>query len=99
MRRITLLGLAAAMMASVCGGCDTVDRIDSRIDCRQICSRYAECFDENYNVDECMTNCRNEANTDENYEAKVDSCENCIDDASCASATFGCADACVDVVP
>ncbi len=90
---------AAVVFAFSLGTLGCADEIDNAIDCNGICDRYASCFDANYDVDACAHNCRDSANSDDSYESKVDACESCIDDMSCASSLFNCGDECVDVVP
>jgi hypothetical protein len=101
MRNITLLGAAFAI-SCVGVGCDggAADRLDNRWDCKQICDRFAECVtDDDYDVDDCAKECRDNANSDDDFESKVDNCENCLDDRdSCAEDTVQCADECTGVV-
>ena len=84
------LGLAAG------AGCDTVD---AAFDCQSVCSRYSECFNSDYDVDSCRSRCRDRAANDESVRQAADACEACIDDMSCASATFNCAGSCSNIVP
>ena len=78
-------------------GC--TDEIDRITDCQDICSRYADCFDDSYDVEGCRNECKNEAADSENFDQRVDNCENCLDDRSCSSAAFGCATECAGIVP
>ncbi len=83
-------------------GCEdgAADRIDNRLDCRQICDRYEDCADENYDTEECRDNCRDKANDNNEFESKVEQCSDCLDgDGSCTEDTFKCADKCVGIVP
>lgn len=80
--------------------CDSADRIDNRLDCRQICDRYAECIDDDYDVGACREQCRDSANDDGDFEGRVEECSDCIDNGdSCAADTFQCAAECVGIVP
>lgn len=93
---ITLVLLPVLLVGAGCSGDNEVDRV---IDCHSICDRYSECFDSDYDVDECRGSCESEADADAEFEDRVDSCEACIDEASCTEGTFSCADDCVGIVP
>lgn len=85
--------LGFALTPSGCGD------VDAAFDCQAVCSRYASCYDADYNVSQCRDVCRAKAKNDAQQRAKADQCEACIDDKSCASATFSCATECVGIVP
>ena len=87
----------AAVLAIV--GPMSCDSIDTAFDCESVCSRYRDCYDANYNVDACRANCRTRAANDSSVKAAADTCEACIDDMSCVSATFNCASSCGAIVP
>lgn len=72
------------------------DEADQAIDCNQICNRYKDCFDADYDVGACVDRC--EPMLDEDPHA-ADDCENCIDDRSCTGAAFNCATECGGIVP
>lgn len=90
--RTSLLG-AGLLVASAC------QPIDAALDCNTVCTRYKDCFDGDYNVDECATRCRKSAEADGSYYTSLDRCEACITDRACASATFNCGSECSNVVP
>ncbi|MBK7857731.1 MAG: hypothetical protein IPJ65_03695 [Archangiaceae bacterium] len=90
-----LLFLIGAL-AVLTSGCRAVD---SAVDCHSICTRYRDCFDQNYGVDSCESRCRANANSDSSYYTKVDSCDACIDNNACATAVFSCGANCSSVVP
>ena len=77
------------------GGCG---KVDQAFDCNQICNRYSDCFDENYDVSQCKTDCRDNAAADDTYADKASACETCLDDKSCTG-SFACVDECVGIVP
>lgn len=90
---LTMIGcggllLGAALTPAGCGD------VDAAFDCQAVCSRYAECYDKNYDVGACRDRCRAEAKHDPDIKAKADACEDCIDGMSCAGATFSCASSC-----
>jgi hypothetical protein len=65
--------------------------------CDQICDRYKDCFDANYDADACQSSCEDKAD-DSGFADKAEDCESCIDDKSCTG-SFACADECVGIVP
>jgi hypothetical protein len=87
------LALAAGLWTPSCGEADKI------YDCQSVCNRYKSCFSSTYDVDGCRSRCKNNADTDMDYQRKADDCEACIDDRSCQSATFSCATRCVGIVP
>jgi hypothetical protein len=87
---VSLLSIVAG------GGCSQVEHL---YDCNHICNRYSQCFDANYNVDDCTNKCKDNANNDSSFADKADMCQSCEDDKSCAGATFECATECVGIVP
>ncbi len=85
------LSVAFAITAPACSS------VDEAYDCNQICNKYKDCFDANYDASECASDCRASAD-DDSYAAKAEDCESCIDDRSCAG-TFACAGECAGIVP
>jgi hypothetical protein len=94
--RVLSLALCSTPLFAACGA---DDEIDNAVDCDSICGRYAECFDDSYDTGACAAKCRDNASGDENYEAKVDACEDCMDNESCASGLFECSAECIGIVP
>lgn len=78
------------------GGCQP---IDAAFDCNTICTRFKDCFDGSYDVESCGDRCRASAEAEPNYYRAVDTCEACMTDRACASATFTCGSDCSQVVP
>ena len=78
------------------GGCRV---FDSAADCRDICGRYKQCFDQNYGTQSCEERCRDNANADADYYKKVDNCDACIGNNTCAASVFTCGVQCAGVVP
>ena len=83
----------AALLSTV--GCDDIDRA---FDCSQICDRYRDCFDADYNVDACVDKCEDRAGDSEEFDDHADDCENCLDDRSCGE-SFACVGQCLGIVP
>lgn len=86
----------AVLLTSLLLSCSAVE---DAVNCRQVCDRYQECFDSDYDVSECVDTCTDEADEDDDYSRRVDVCESCIDGLSCGEATFDCATECVGIVP
>jgi hypothetical protein len=80
-------------------GCDAKDEIEAEIDCRSICQRYSDCFDDDYDVSACQDRCEDDIDQGELEQSDVDECDNCIDEASCAGDALSCATQCVGIVP
>lgn len=94
-------GPFAVLFTLLASGCteEATDPIVNRITCADVCNRYQECFDEDYDVEACTDRCEDDATAREDKEDQLEECDACIDDESCASATFGCASQCVQFVP
>jgi hypothetical protein len=98
--RLVFAGLSVVMLALGVAGCsDTVDEVSNKIDCHSVCKRYADCFDSDYDIDGCEDKCESSADSSEAREAKLESCDDCMDDRSCKSTAFSCVDECVGIVP
>jgi len=92
------LSLSLLIAGVLCASCsDAADDIDQFSDCIDICGRYQECFDEDYDTDTCSDRCEDMEHR--NGATDVDRCENCLDDRSCVSSVFECGSECVDIVP
>jgi hypothetical protein len=91
-----LVALPVVFALAAVSACSSVDNV---IDCHTICKRYGDCFNSSYDVGACETRCKNNSASDQNFQSKVNTCDACIDDKSCASATFNCAPSCNGIVP
>jgi hypothetical protein len=89
----TFAWLIAIVSTSACSS------VEHAYDCNRICDRYQECFDNNYDSSSCQSKCRNHASDDKTYAEHAENCQDCIEDRSCAGATFSCATECSDIVP
>ena len=92
---LTFSFVTAAVLCAACS--DAADDIDQFSDCIDICGRYQDCFDENYDTDACADRCEDMDHT--NASTEIDQCENCMDDRSCTESIFPCAPECADIVP
>lgn len=95
---LTLMGCGGLLLgaALVGQGCESAE---TAFDCQAVCSRYADCYDPNYDVGACRDRCRTAAKNDSEIRSKADQCEACIGDKSCLSATFQCGLTCGAIVP
>lgn len=98
MKLITQFGrvLVVASAFLTLGACQP---IDAAFDCNTICTRYKDCFDGAYDVEACADRCRSKAESTTNFYRSVDTCEACMTDRACVSATFTCGTDCSEVVP
>ena len=87
------------IVASVVGCSEAVDEVTNSISCGEVCERYQDCFDADYDVEGCTDRCENSADASEDKERRLEICDACIDDRSCSDATFACTDDCVGIVP
>lgn len=95
MRKLfTVLALGA--LASFTGCSDDVEDV---VDCVTVCHRYKDCIDDNYEVDACIDRCEEAADDSEARRRRLRECSDCIDDRSCASASFVCSSECIGIVP
>ena len=92
-----VLSVATALTTVACSS--TVDEINNTIDCHSVCKRYADCFAPDYDVDGCTDKCENNADSSDERQRKLQMCDACIDDRSCASAAFSCGADCLGIVP
>jgi hypothetical protein len=93
--RVLLVGAGLGF----CAGMVSCDAADEAFDCQQVCSRYHDCYDQSYDVGKCRDNCRARAASDPSVKQAADTCESCIGDKSCLSATFECGSSCSNIVP
>jgi hypothetical protein len=97
LRALFIGGLLFASGASVLSsGCSTADNL---FDCQAVCTRYRDCFSSSYDVAACRNRCRSNSEADPSVQQKADQCQACIDDKSCAAATFSCTTECAAIVP
>jgi hypothetical protein len=94
-----LVVVSASLTVAVVGCGETVDEVTNSITCGEVCARYADCFDADYDVDGCTDRCENDATANEDHERRLEICDDCLDGLSCTEATFSCTDDCVGIVP
>lgn len=93
MKTLTLVFIGA--LSALVSGCGAAE---NAIDCHGICTRYQTCYDKDYDTKTCETRCRANANSDQDFMSKTDTCSNCLGAKDCASATFNCP-SCIGIVP
>jgi hypothetical protein len=88
---ITLLSLSAL----VSFGCKPIDDIDAAVDCNDICSRYRDCFDSNYDIASCHNRCDDAVNWNPGV---ANECDTCLDGRACAESAE-CIGDCHPIIP
>ncbi len=88
--------VGSLLMAVGCS--EAVDEVTNTVNCSSVCKRYADCFEADYDVEGCTDRCEDMADASESREQQLESCNACIDDRSCASATFNCSTECAGVI-
>jgi hypothetical protein len=98
MSKVTSIACAVLLtaFAGACGKDDPVTAIDRSTDCAQICDKFKECFNSDYDVEECTDSCSDMVDDDDT--SQIDDCENCLDDQSCTEAV-GCTAECAGLIP
>lgn len=99
MFNLNWLVLLAATALTAVAPVFSCDSVETAYDCQNVCARYRDCYNANYDVGMCRDRCRANAEDDATKRAKADACESCIGDKSCLSATFSCAADCSAIVP
>jgi len=94
------LALGGLLLLTAIGACSsTVDEVTGNIACADVCKRYADCFNNDYDVDGCTDKCEKSADTASAQQRKLKQCDACIGERSCTEATFNCAADCAGIVP
>src|SRR5690606_13872111 len=70
-RIIVLVGLIAAVSV---GGCGAEDVVTTAPDCTDVCDRYEECFDDDFDVVGCTADCADASIDDEDFQDRLDDC-------------------------
>jgi hypothetical protein len=95
MRFLLPLGFAASFLV----GFTSCDEVDEAFDCHNICDDYKSCYDADFDVGACRSECRREADNNPNFEAKADGCSSCVNNqASCTAKTFNCGAQCAGII-
>lgn len=92
------VALLALTLASV--GCSAADPITNKYDCQNVCQRYADCFDNDYDVGACRDRCESDASNSDQKQDKLDDCADCIgEQSSCVEDIAECTTSCGAFVP
>jgi hypothetical protein len=91
--------LAASILSLLAFTTVACDKADEVVDCSKICNKYKDCLNNDYDVSACVDRCEDKTADNDDVSDQADACESCIDDRSCAGATFGCGAECVAFVP
>ena len=98
-KKLATAFLGAALAATVsfvgAGGCDSTQ---NAFNCSDLCNRYRDCFDHSYDVGACSSRCQSNANSNQNFDERANSCQNCLNENSCAGAALSCP-SCAGIVP
>ena len=89
------LGLGVLVAFGGAGGCDSVQ---NEFNCTDLCNRYQSCFDKSYDTSTCSSRCTSAANNNQNFDQQANSCQNCMNQNSCAGAALACP-SCTGIVP
>lgn len=96
---LSLAFVLAVPLFGGAGGCSAEDVISNTIDCNDVCSRYKDCFDSDYDVSACTQECEDDASSDADKERRLEECDDCIDGLSCTETVFECSGECAGIVP
>lgn len=96
LNRFLCLGLLVGSIGA-CADDGPIESLDQYTDCMDICNRYADCIDDDYDVGACEDRCTDkDYNNDSN---QIDACEDCLDGKSCTGSVFQCGAECALIVP
>ena len=75
--------------------CSAADPITNKWDCHDVCQRYADCLDSDYDVGACKDRCENAAANSDEKQNKLDDCHDCIGEKdSCVDDLASCSSSC-----
>ena len=93
--RLIPAALVALLLGNFAVACSDAENV---VSCAQVCDKYKDCINSDYDVTSCTTNCEDTANDSANRQKQLDSCASCIDDRSCTGAVFNCTAECATVI-
>lgn len=99
MRKLGFFCALGLVSFSVAACSEVVDEVTNTVSCADVCDRYSECFDKDYDVSACTDRCEDDADASEERETRLEACDDCMDDTSCSGAVFNCATECVGIIP
>ena len=75
--------------------CSAADPITNKWDCHDVCQRYADCVNDNYDVSACQDRCEHDASASDKKQNKLNDCHDCIgENSSCVSDIASCTSSC-----
>jgi len=75
--------------------CSAADPITNKWDCHDVCQRYADCLDSDYDVSACKDRCESDASNSDAKQNKLDDCHDCIgENDSCVDDLASCSSSC-----
>jgi hypothetical protein len=95
------LGIALAVAVGAALGCSNpVDEIDEAVDCANICDRYRDCYDSDYDTAACRDRCGGLVDASRGGDPHAaDDCDACLDNRACVEAAFTCGIECRGIIP
>jgi hypothetical protein len=89
------LPLAFMLLALSGVACSAADPITNKFDCKDVCQRYADCFNPDYDVSGCDSRCQSDASNSDDKQQKLDDCHDCIGSKdSCVKDFTSCSSSC-----
>ena len=101
--KFTLKIFSALALATGLLSCGATKRlatnIETNLECKEICNRYATCYDPKYTVNACADTCAQKARSDGEFRRAADACNECMTANACVAVTASCGSQCSTVVP
>jgi len=95
MRQLGVVFLVILASVSLFGfGCSAASDVSNKFSCHDVCQRYADCFNKDYDVDSCASKCESDADNSGDKQNKLDDCHDCIGDKSCVGDFASCSGSC-----
>jgi len=66
-------------------------------ECGAYCERYQQCVEDDIDVSSCTNTCQEASDDDNDHQAKVRECADCVGSRSCAQSFDDCVDDCFGV--
>ena len=103
MKHMTNWLISGIIFAGIAGlGLTACGEAEEAYNCAEICETYEDCADNlgaDVDVTQCVSSCENEADMDQNFAEKADSCASCLSASDSCTENFGCTNECAGVVP
>lgn len=97
MSKINSVAFAILTVFGVACSEDPITTFDRNTDCADICDKYQECVQGDYDKDDCTTQCKDMTTDDDTQ--KIDKCQECLaDNTSCVDKVSSCTDDCAGII-